>query len=53
MPVLDPRVTWVEADVHAGPNERIGVLVHALESLRFALDHASAVFPWRVRSEGP
>jgi hypothetical protein len=25
-PVLDPRVTWVDGNVHAGPNELIGVL---------------------------
>lgn len=25
-PVLDPRITWITGDYHAGPNELIGVL---------------------------
>jgi hypothetical protein len=43
-PVLDPRVTWVEGDVYAGPNELIGVLeVRTDGSCRAALAERARV----------
>ncbi|HEV7557447.1 MAG TPA: hypothetical protein VGO00_18410 [Kofleriaceae bacterium] len=37
-PVLDPRITWVTGERHAGPNELIGVLeLRADDSCRAAI----------------
>jgi hypothetical protein len=45
-PAVDPRITWVRGDRHAGPNETIGVLELKVDG------QVRAVFAERVEVDG-